>query len=117
MSRIAVSNLRPIRTPLLSPCQVCVCLLLLDQTHALQDLIFPIARPNTPRLEYDVPVEHLVFGTTTQRDVVAAVLRAGAPQQMVANSLASIVRRSSMYGTCAYVYDLLVYAYVLVRRV
>lgn len=48
------------------------------------------------RLGFHLPLEHLYAGEDTQREVVAAVMRTGRPQRLAADSLAAIVRRSSM---------------------
>lgn len=49
------------------------------------------------RLGYRVPLSHLHPGESTQREVVAAVLRSGHAQRLARESLAAIVRRSSMW--------------------
>ncbi|KAG2448782.1 hypothetical protein HYH02_006134 [Chlamydomonas schloesseri] len=67
------------------------------QVAALQQLPAGLLHEMAARLGFHLPLEHLHAGEPTQREVVAAVLRTGQPQRLAADSLAAIVRRSSMY--------------------
>ncbi|GLI63963.1 hypothetical protein VaNZ11_007130 [Volvox africanus] len=71
------------------------------QGAALQLLAPGLLHEMAARLGYHVPLEHLAPGTSTQKEVVAAAMRSGAVQRLTADSLAAIVRRSSIYQAAA----------------
>ncbi|PNW77446.1 hypothetical protein CHLRE_10g436900v5 [Chlamydomonas reinhardtii] len=67
------------------------------QVAVLQQLPAGLLHEMATKLGFHLPLEHLYAGEDTQREVVAAVMRTGRPQRLAADSLAAIVRRSSMY--------------------
>ncbi|KXZ42290.1 hypothetical protein GPECTOR_167g171 [Gonium pectorale] len=71
------------------------------QEGALRLLPTGLLHEMAARLGYHVPPEHLAAGEPTQAEVVAAAVRTGHAQRLAANSLAAIVRRSSMYQAAA----------------
>ncbi|GLC41188.1 hypothetical protein PLESTB_001528800 [Pleodorina starrii] len=68
-----------------------------SQAAALRLLAPGLLLEMATRLGYHVPIDHLAAGTTTQREVVEAAMRSGSAQRLAADSLAAIVRRSSIY--------------------
>ncbi|GIL45879.1 hypothetical protein Vafri_3005 [Volvox africanus] len=71
------------------------------QGAALQLLAPGLLHEMAARLGYHVPLEHLAPSTSTQKEVVEAAMRSGTPQRLTADSLAAIVRRSSIYQAAA----------------
>ncbi|GIL94530.1 hypothetical protein Vretimale_762, partial [Volvox reticuliferus] len=71
------------------------------QDAALRLLAPGLLHEMAARLGYHVPLEHLAPGTATQKEVVEAAMRSGSPQRLTADSLAAIVRRSSIYQAAA----------------